>query len=417
MERMTTKAVQQKLILAVFAVILVLLFGIWLICCEMMKRRKGRKLNQRCFSHNEGILLQDLTNHEAYVERRMIIFTLKELQKATNNFSRHEKVGEGVHGSVYRGILPDKTVVAIKKLKVVNSSRIVNEMIALSQINHRNVVRLLGCCLEIRKPLLVYEYFSNVGTLYEHISYRRESLPFSLELRMKIAVEIAAALAYLHSSTSKPVIIHQNVKAQNILLDNNYMVKLTDSGFTPPQILMQRTLGYLDPECHRSNKLTEKSDVYSFGVVLAELITRRRAASPHRPEAERSLATLFARAMEGRVLYQILDDEILNEGNIQIVEKVADLAKRCIRPRGTERPSMKEVALELEALRIMVKHPQGMLSFYESTEKTDHLVTPPSDTYVVDVRCEGFGGGSSSIRTNAEEIGYHRLQEVDYYLT
>ncbi|PRQ58870.1 putative transferase, protein kinase RLK-Pelle-WAK family [Rosa chinensis] len=385
-----------------------------------MKRMKGSKLKQKYFSHKEGILLQhQLANHEAYAERRMKIFAFNELQKATNNFDPHKKIGQGVLGSVYRGILPDKTVVAIKKLKVVNAARIVNEVIALSQINHRNVVRLLGCCLQTRKPLLVYEYFSNIGTLYNH-TYGRESSPFSLQLRMKIAAEIAAALAYLHSSTSKPIIIHKNVKTMNILLDDKYMVKLTDSGFSPlrGRIKMQRTLGYLDPECLHSNTLTGKSDVYSFGVVLAELITSRRAASPHRPEAERSLAHVFARAIEGDIgdLHEILDEEIL-VGDIEMVEKVADLAYRCIRERGEERPSMKEVAMELEALRIMAKHPEGMLSFSESPERTEHFVTPPSDAYVVDVRGEGFDDGSSIIRTNAEEIGYRRLQEVDYYLT
>ncbi|XP_024179328.1 wall-associated receptor kinase 3 [Rosa chinensis] len=216
---------------------------------------------------------------------------------------------------------------------------------------------------------------------------------------MKIAVETAAALAYLHSSTSKPVIIHKNVKTMNILLDDKYIVKLTDSGFSPLRgcIKMQRTLGYIEPECLHSNTLIGKSDVYSFGVVLAELITSRRAATPHRPEAERSLAYVFARAIEGDIgdLHEILDEKIL-VGDIEMVEKVADLAYRCIRERGEERPSMKEVAMEvLEALRIMAKHPEGMLSFSESPERTEHFVTPPSNAYVVDVRGEGFDGGSS----------------------
>ncbi|XP_004307411.1 PREDICTED: wall-associated receptor kinase 1-like [Fragaria vesca subsp. vesca] len=240
----------QKLTLGIFVGIFVLLFGIWLIRREKMKRMKGSKLKRKYFSHKEGILLQhQLANHEAYAERKMKIFTFKELQKATNDFDPHKKIGRGVLGSVYQGILPDQTVVAIKKLKVVNAARIVNELIALSQINHRNLVRLLGCCLQTCKPLLVYEYYSNIGTLYNH-TYGRQSSPFSLELRMEIAVETAAALAYLHSSTSKPVIIHQNVKTMNILLDDKYMVKLTDSGFSPlrGRTKMQRTLGYLDPE-------------------------------------------------------------------------------------------------------------------------------------------------------------------------
>lgn len=395
-----------------FLILLVGICGLY----SAMKRRKFTTLREKFFNENGGLLLRN-------VGRSLAIFTSEELEKATNDFNESQQISEGV----YRGILSDRTVVAINTLnEAKNPAKFVDEMIDLSQNNHRNVVKLLGCCLETYTPLLVYEFISN-DTLYEHIHKirMRGSSPFSLYWRIKAAAETAAALAYLHSSISnKPVIIPQIVDTRNILFYDNYMVKLLlgreyllddEDGRST---LVQKTIGYLDPEYIQSSTLTEKSNVYSLGVVLAELLTSQKAVNYERPEGERLLAPVFARAVEGGTLHRILDDEILKEGNIEMVEKVADLAIRCLRDRGTDRPSMKEVAMELEGLRIMANHPGGILNFSESPQNmTDPLVTP-SDAYVVDhVGDEGFDGGSSSVLTNAEAMSCRRLQEVDYYLT
>nr|XP_011470919.1 PREDICTED: uncharacterized protein LOC101297108 [Fragaria vesca subsp. vesca] len=234
---------------------LVLFVGISWICCAM-KNKKLKKLKEKYFQENGGLLLlQQLANHGGSVETTKI-FTEEELENATNNYHESGVLGEGGYGTVYKGVLKDNKVVAIKKSKggtSTQSEQFVNEVIVLSQINHRNVVKLLGCCLETAVPLLVYE-FVNHGTLYEHIHKRRSSLSF--ELRMKIAVETAGALAYLHSSTSMPI-IHRDVKAANILLDDNYTAKVSDFGAsrlvplgqTEIQTLVLGTFGYLEPPC------------------------------------------------------------------------------------------------------------------------------------------------------------------------
>ncbi|PRQ29740.1 putative protein kinase RLK-Pelle-WAK-LRK10L-1 family [Rosa chinensis] len=243
-----------------------------------MKKRKFIKLKEKYFTENGGLLLkQKLTSQGGSVETTKL-FTTKELEKATHNYHESRILGEGGYGIVYRGILLDNQVVAIKKSKVgapTQTDQFVNEVIVLSQVNHRNV-----------------------GTLFEHIHKKKgKRSSLSWELQLKIASETGGALAYLHSSTSTPI-IHRDVKTMNILLDDNYTAKVLDFGasrFIPIDqtqlaIMVQGTFGYLDPEYFHSNQLTEKSDVYSFGVVLAELLTSKVAFSFARPKAKRCLA-------------------------------------------------------------------------------------------------------------------------------
>ncbi|KAH1065194.1 hypothetical protein J1N35_030181 [Gossypium stocksii] len=221
----------------------------------------------------------------------------------------------------------------------------------------KNVVKLLGCCLETQVPLLLYEYVSN-GSVFDHLHNTDHESFISWEARLKIATEAAEALSYLHSAASPPI-IHRDVKLANILLDENYNAKVSDFGASrlvpsnKEQIttLVQGTLGYLDPEYFQTSQLTEKSDVYSFGVVLIELLTGLKAISFERPEHERNLTLYFIAVMKEERLLDITDGRVLYVNNIEQLKEMATLAKRCVRVKGEERPTMKEVASELEALR------------------------------------------------------------------
>ncbi|KAK1355643.1 putative phosphorylase kinase, gamma catalytic subunit [Heracleum sosnowskyi] len=294
-------------------------------------------------------------------------YSYEELKKATNNYVADRIVGQGGYGIVYKGILPDQRIVAVKRFKVLDPSQMdqfINEVVILTQVNHRNVVKLLGCCLECEVPLLVYEFISN-GTLHHHVHNVDGGLSWlSLDNRLRVAAESSGALAYLHSVASMPI-MHRDVKLANILLDDHCVAKISDFGAsrlvpmdqTKVVTLVQGTLGYLDPEYFHTGELTEKSDVYSFGVVLAELLTGRKPICVENSLEEKNLATYFITSLKENRLFQVLDRRVVREGAMDQLEKAAQLVKRCLNLNGEERPTMKEVMMEIESLRKLSKHP------------------------------------------------------------
>ncbi|CAL5384697.1 unnamed protein product [Camellia sinensis] len=347
------------------------------------KQRKIANLIEKLFQQNGGIMLQELSKHEGLVQSAKI-FTEEDLKKATNNFNENNVLGKGGQGIVYKGVLPDNTIVAIKKPRVADQSQsqieqFINEVIILSQVNHRNVVKLLGCCLETKVPFLVYEFITNEA-LYDHMHTAcQRASSITWENCLRIAAETSTALSYLHSAASTPN-IHRDVKTANILLDDNYIAKVSDFGSsrliaideTQLSTLVQGTCGYLDPEYLQTGQFTEKSDVYSFGAVLVELLTGKKVISFSRPEAERNLSMYFILAMKEDRLLEIVDEQMMNDARVDKLKQVAILAKRCLEVKGDERPSMKEVAMELEGLRMTEKHP--WVNDVTDSEETQHLL-------------------------------------------
>ncbi|KAA8538489.1 hypothetical protein F0562_028140 [Nyssa sinensis] len=327
------------------------------------KKRKLDNIRKTFFEQNGGPKLQKLLAGREGSTKTIRIFTAKDLEKASNNYDRSRILGRGGYGTVYKGELAGKTI-AIKKFKIVDKSlteQFINEVVVLSQINHRNVVKLLGCCLETQIPSLVYEFINN-GTLFHNIHDNNKASAISCDIRLRIATETAGVLSYLHSSASTPI-IHGDVKSTNILLDDKYTAKVSDFGAsrlapsdqTQLSTIVQGTLGYLDPEFLQTSKMTEKSDVYSFGVVLAELLTGKKGFSFDKP-GEITLATYFLTSLKEGPLVNILDDILVHAA--EQLEEVANLAMRCLNVKGDERPTMKVVAMELEALmRKVEKHP------------------------------------------------------------
>ncbi|KAL8246554.1 hypothetical protein R6Q59_007770 [Mikania micrantha] len=336
------------------------LFGLSYVLYKWIKKAKVKRQRKRFFKRNGGLLLKQQEEADPSLVDKTIHFTSRELQKATDNFNENRILGWGGQGTVYKGMLVDGRIVAVKKSKVVDESQLehfINEVVILSQINHRNVVKLLGCCLEREVPVLVSEFIPN-GTLYDRLHTETDEFLISLDMRLQIATEVAAALAYLHSATSIPI-YHRDVKTTNILLDEKYRAKVSDFGTsrfvsidqTHLTTLVKGTFGYLDPEYFQSSQFTEKSDVYSFGVVLVELLTREKPISLTRFGENRSLATYFMSAMEeGRVM-SIFDAIVIKEGTREELMVAANLAMRCLNLNGKYRPTMKEVASELETLR------------------------------------------------------------------
>ncbi|KAL3730781.1 hypothetical protein ACJRO7_027762 [Eucalyptus globulus] len=359
-----------EILVGVAGTIIVLVFSIGFLYLGH-KKMKLIRLKEQYFRQNGGLLLQQQLDELNKTTKATKIFSAEELEKATNNYDESRIVGRGGYGTVYKGLLPNDMEVAIKKSKFVDRSQIqqfINEVIVLSQINHRNVVKLLGCCLETEVPLLVYEFVNN-GTLFDHIHNPNKSSKLSWKTRLRIASETAEVLSYLHSATSIPI-IHRDVKSANILLDANYTAKVSDFGASR-----------LVPLDQTKFQLTEKSDVYSFGVVLVELLTGKKALSFERPEEERSLSMYFLSSLENDNLFHIVEEAIANEGIDEQVREVANLAKRCLTIKGEERPTMKEIASELEGLRAMANH-SGVSSTNVNGEEMIHLLGENTNVYM-----------------------------------
>ncbi|KAK4348520.1 hypothetical protein RND71_031275 [Anisodus tanguticus] len=362
---------------------ILLVFGGWLYFA-LIQRRKMAMKKIKFFKENGGVMLLEQLIRQGKSTTAVRIFTSEELKQATNNYDESRIVGQGGYGIVYKGYLPDNNDVvdiAIKKSKKVDGTQteeFVNEVIVLSQINHRNAVKLLGCCFETEVPYLVYEYIDN-GTLYDHLHDKFKLL--SLRTRLRIATGTAEVLSYLHSAASTSI-IHRDVKSTNILLDNSYTAKVSDFGAsrlvpldeTTFSTMVRGTFGYLDPEYMQTSQLTDRSDVYSFGVVLAELLTGKKAISFDRSEEERSLANHFLLSIKENRLLDVLDCHILSDGNTEhLVRGVAMLAKRCLNVKGEDRPTMKEVATELQGLCQIISSNHDSEEYY--CQVVDEMLT------------------------------------------
>ncbi|XP_059640720.1 LEAF RUST 10 DISEASE-RESISTANCE LOCUS RECEPTOR-LIKE PROTEIN KINASE-like 1.2 isoform X4 [Cornus florida] len=286
------------------------------------------------------------------------IFSYSELEEATKKFDSEKILGDGGFGIVYLGKLKDGRAVAVKRLYENSYKRVeqfMNEIEILSRLRHQNLVSLYGCTSRhCRELILVYEYISN-GTVADHL-HGEGATPGSLAwtTRMSIAIETATALAYLHASD----VIHRDVKTNNILLDNNFCVKVADFGLsrlyptdvTHVSTAPQGTPGYVDPEYHDCYHLTKESDVYSFGVVLIELISSMPAVDITRKRHEINLSHLAISKIQSNALHELVDPSIGFESDYKVknmVTDVAELAFQCLQNEREMRPSMEEV---LEAL-------------------------------------------------------------------
>ncbi|KAE8675462.1 Wall-associated receptor kinase-like 20 [Hibiscus syriacus] len=290
------------------------------------------------------------------------VFTGKEIKKATNNFSRDRILGAGGYGEVYKGILDDGTIVAVKCAKLGNTEgtdQVLNEVRILCQVNHKSLVRLLGCCVKLEQPIMVYEFIEN-GNLLDHLQSPNTSdrAQLSWNCRLRIARDTAEGLAYLHFSAVPPI-YHRDVKSSNILLDVKLNGKVSDFGLSRLahtdmshiSTCAQGTLGYLDPEYYRSYQLTDKSDVYSFGVVLLELLTSQKAIDFNRDSDDVNLAIYVKRMADEEKIIDVIDPILMEKASpleIDTMKALGFLAWSCLEERRQNRPSMKEITEEIE---------------------------------------------------------------------
>ncbi|PHU01971.1 putative serine/threonine-protein kinase [Capsicum chinense] len=290
------------------------------------------------------------------------IFSYAELQQATMNFDSSRELGDGGYGTVYYGKLQDGREVAVKRLYDHNARRkeqFVTEIEILTRLRHKNLVTLYGCTSRFSDQLLlVYEYVPN-GTVADHLhGHKVKDGSLTWPIRMKIAVEAATALAYLHASD----IIHRDVKSNNILLDQNFCVKVGDFGLsrlhqtdishisTAPQ----GTPGYVDPKYHECYQLTDKSDVYSFGVVLVELLSSMPAVDFSRRNEEINLSNYAINRILRCAFDELIDPSLGFQSDAEVrrmTTSVAEISFRCLQHDKDMRPTMVEVLETLQEIQ------------------------------------------------------------------
>ncbi|KAK4786951.1 hypothetical protein SAY86_010784 [Trapa natans] len=286
-------------------------------------------------------------------------FTLRDLELATNRFSSGNVLGEGGYGVVYKGTLINGTEVAVKRL-LNNLGQAEKEFRAevetIGHARHKNLVRLLGYCIEGTQRMLVYEYANN-GNLEQwlHGSVHQNAM-LTWEARMKVIFGTAKALAYLHEAI-EPKVIHRDIKSSNILIDDEFnakvsdfgLAKLLDSGESHITTRVMGTFGYVAPEYANSGLLNEKSDIYSFGVLLLEAITGRDPVDYGRPANEVNLVEWLKMMVASKRAEDVMDPNLEVKPSTRVLKRVLLVALRCVDPEADKRPKMTQVVRMLEA--------------------------------------------------------------------
>ncbi|XP_008223935.1 PREDICTED: serine/threonine-protein kinase At5g01020 isoform X1 [Prunus mume] len=332
--------------------------------------------------------VKDLRQSPGYIN--VSIFTYDEMSLATKRFRPELILGEGGFGVVYKGVVDDTvrtgyktTQVAIKELNregYQGDREWLAEVNYLGQLSHPNLVKLIGYCCEDEHRLLVYEYMAS-GSLEKHL-FRRVGCTLTWSRRMKIALDAAKGLAFLHGA-ERPI-IYRDFKTSNILLDGDFNAKLSDFGLakegpmgdqTHVSTRVMGTYGYAAPEYVMTGHLTARSDVYGFGVVLLELLIGRRAMDKSRPSREHNLVE-WARPLlnHNKKLLRIVDPRLEGQYSFKTAMKVAQLAYQCLSQNPKGRPLMSQVVDILETLQSSGNHElqsgDGAVTLYEAPKGT-----------------------------------------------
>ncbi|KAM3308461.1 putative serine/threonine-protein kinase-like protein CCR3 [Capsicum chacoense] len=316
-------------------------------------------------------------------------FLFTDLAAATNNFSLENKIGAGSFGVVYKGKLLDGREVAIKRGETgprtkkfqEKESAFDSELAFLSRLHHKHLVRLVGYCEERDEKLLVYEYMKN-GALFDHLHDKNNvekssSIVNSWKMRIKIALDAARGIEYLHNYAVPPI-IHRDIKSSNILIDANWIARVSDFGlslmgpesnrdYSSRPMKAAGTVGYIDPEYYGLNVLTTKSDVYGLGVVLLELLTGKRAIfkTEENGGAPMSVVDFAVPAIMAGELTKILDNRVGQpepSEEVEAVELVAYTSMHCVHLEGRDRPTISDIVSNLERALAAFDDSHGSIS-------------------------------------------------------
>ncbi|XP_024933496.1 nodulation receptor kinase isoform X1 [Ziziphus jujuba] len=322
---------------------------------------KTRSVSRTSETGSSDPSLQVAVGRHAGVElsiRETRRFQIEELSLATKNFSDRSLIGVGKFGEVYKGLLHDGMIVAIKKRPGAPSQEFVNEVHYLSAIRHRNLVTLLGYCQENNLQFLIYEHIPN-GSVSSHLYGAgldsREKLEF--KSRLTVALGAAKGLAHLHSLS--PRLVHKDFKTANVLVDENFIAKVADAGIrnflgrvntAGPSSQVTADEIFLSPEVREFGRFSEKSDIYSFGVFLLELVSGREATELASSDSSQNLVEWVQNIRDNSNMSTIIDQRLGNSFTAEGMEELIQLIVRCVEPSSESRPAMSDVVTELDRI-------------------------------------------------------------------
>ncbi|XP_038713142.1 probable receptor-like protein kinase At1g80640 [Tripterygium wilfordii] len=326
------------------------------ICRFRNLKNSAEKTKQNIDSSAKGVSsspLKERINSSRITGKKdsVAIIDYQLLEAATENFQENNILGEGGRGRVYRARFDEKSLAAVKRLDGGGQDaerEFENELNWLVKIKHQNIISLMGCCINRERRFLVYEMMEN-ASLESQLHGPSHGSALTWPLRLKIVIDVARGLEYLHEHCNPPV-VHRDLKSSNVLLDFNFNAKLSDFGLAVTvgtqnkNIKLSGTLGYVAPEYLLEGKLTDKSDVYAFGVVLLELLTGRKPVEKMSPSHCQSLVTWAMPQLTDRSkLPNIVDPAIRDTMDLKHLYQVAAVAVLCVQTEPSYRPLITDV--------------------------------------------------------------------------
>lgn len=407
----SSKGNQPNLILIVgigAGILIIGIVAVFVICCCSSRQRKTKASSTKEIAKPrpvDALLAVGSRRHHPTTSTRFLAY--EELKEATNNFEPASILGEGGFGKVFKGVLSDGTAVAIKRLTSggqQGGKEFLVEVEMLSRLHHRNLVKLVGyySSRDSSQNLLCYELVPN-GSLEAWLHGPLGlNCPLDWDTRMKIALDAARGLAYLHED-SQPCVIHRDFKASNILLENNFNAKVADFGLAKQapegrtNFLSTRvmgTFGYVAPEYAMTGHLLVKSDVYSYGVVLLELLTGRKPVDMSQPSGQENLVTWTRPILRDKDrLEELADPRLGGKYPKEDFVRVCTIAAACVAPEASQRPTMGEVVQSLKMVQRIVENQDSMLS---SSNATRPNLRQSSTTFESDGTSSIFSSGPYS---------------------
>ncbi|CAH8360115.1 unnamed protein product [Eruca vesicaria subsp. sativa] len=309
-------------------------------------------------------------------------FDFKTVEAATDKFSRSNRLGQGGFGEVYKGVLPNGTEVAVKRLSKTSgqgAEEFKTEAVLVAKLQHRNLVRLLGFCLEGQEKILVYELVPNKSLDYLLFDNERQS-QLDWTTRNKIIKGIARGMLYLHQD-SRLTIIHRDLKASNILLDADMNPKIADFGMARIIEIDQTldntnrivgTYGYMSPEYAMHGLYSTKSDVYSFGVLVLEIINGKRNSSFHQTDSNGSnLVTYAWRVWRNGSPFELVDPDVGESCDTNEVTRFIHIALLCVQENPKDRPTLSTIIMMLTSNTITLPVPHQPGFYFGSIHNQD----------------------------------------------